>query len=63
MTTELKGKRVLVIGASGGIGGATTDAFAASGADVLQPSREVLNVLDEKASPASLRIRHHSIMW
>ena len=47
MTTEMKGKRVLVIGASGGIGGATADAFAALGADVLRPGRDELDVVDE----------------
>ena len=35
METGLAGKRVLVTGASGGIGGATARAFAAEGADVV----------------------------
>ncbi|MBE7213122.1 MAG: SDR family oxidoreductase [Gluconacetobacter diazotrophicus] len=47
MGVELVDKRVLVIGASGGIGGAAADAFAAAGAAVLRPGREAFDVLDE----------------
>lgn len=47
MVYDLKHKRVLVIGAKGGIGGATAAAFEAAGAEVERPSRESLDVLDE----------------
>ncbi|MFD1330955.1 SDR family oxidoreductase [Methylopila musalis] len=44
---ELKNKRVLVVGASGGIGGAAADAFSAAGADVARPGRDELDLLDD----------------
>jgi NAD(P)-dependent dehydrogenase (short-subunit alcohol dehydrogenase family) len=46
MSVELQGKRVLVVGASGGIGGAAADAFAAAGAEVARPGRDELDLLD-----------------
>ena len=47
MSSGPKGKRVLVIGASGGIGEAAADAFSAAGAEVLRPRRDGLDMLDE----------------
>lgn len=47
MTIDLSKTRVLVVGASGGIGGAAADAFAAAGADVARPGRDALDLLDE----------------
>ncbi|PZO82016.1 MAG: short chain dehydrogenase [Mesorhizobium amorphae] len=47
MSVDMKNKRVLVVGASGGIGKATADAFAAAGAEVARPGRDALDLLDE----------------
>ncbi|MCQ8239375.1 SDR family oxidoreductase [Rhizosaccharibacter radicis] len=47
MTMDLQGSRVLVIGASGGIGGATASGFAAAGATLLAPSRGELDITDD----------------
>lgn len=47
MTINLAGSRVLVVGASGGIGGATAGAFAAAGAQVLRPTRAALDISDD----------------
>jgi len=44
MTTNFNNARVLVIGASGGIGSATADAFKAAGAHVERPGRDVLDI-------------------
>lgn len=52
MTTPLNGQRVLVIGASGGIGGATADAFASAGADVARPTRDALDITDDASVEA-----------
>ena len=52
MSIDLHGRRILVVGASGGIGGATADAFEAAGADVARPGRGTLDITDE-ASVAS----------
>jgi NAD(P)-dependent dehydrogenase (short-subunit alcohol dehydrogenase family) len=49
MTIDLSDARVLVVGASGGIGGATADAFAAAGAQVLRPDRAALNIVDDES--------------
>ena len=46
MSGKLQNKRVLVVGASGGIGGATADAFSAAGAQVARPGRDELDLLD-----------------
>ncbi len=52
MTHHLKGRRVLVVGASGGIGRATADAFAALGAEVSRPSRATLDIIDDASVTA-----------
>jgi NAD(P)-dependent dehydrogenase (short-subunit alcohol dehydrogenase family) len=49
MTIDLSGARVLVVGASGGIGGATADAFTAAGAQVLRPARTTLDITDDES--------------
>lgn len=52
MTMDLYDARVLVIGASGGIGKATADAFAAVGAAVARPARDALDVTDDRSVAA-----------
>lgn len=52
MPIDLKNARVLVVGASGGIGRATADAFAAAGADVVRPDRIALDVSDDASVEA-----------
>jgi len=52
MKTDLSHARVLVIGASGGIGGAAAEAFAALGADVVRPSRQALDFTDDASVAA-----------
>lgn len=52
MTIELKDAHVLVVGASGGIGGAAADAFAAAGARVARPGRGELDITDEASVAA-----------
>jgi NAD(P)-dependent dehydrogenase (short-subunit alcohol dehydrogenase family) len=52
MPVSLENARVLVIGASGGIGGATADAFAAAGADVERPSHDALDITDDASAEA-----------
>lgn len=47
MTIDLSNARVLVVGASGGIGGATADAFAAAGARVERPGRDALDITSD----------------
>lgn len=47
MTIDLSNARVLVVGASGGIGRATADAFAAAGAEVARPTRDALDITDD----------------
>ncbi len=52
MPIDLTRARVLVVGASGGIGGATADAFAAAGADVAHPGRDALDITDDTSVEA-----------
>ena len=52
MSIILLGARVLVIGASGGIGTATADAFEAVGAQVARPSHDVLDITDDASVEA-----------
>lgn len=52
MTTPLNGQRVLVVGASGGIGRATTEAFEKVGAEVSSPDRDALDITDEASIEA-----------
>lgn len=47
MSIDLSKARVLVVGASGGIGGTAADAFAAAGAEVARPGRDALDITDE----------------
>ena len=47
MTIDLSGARALLIGASGGIGGATADAFEKAGAVVQRPGRDALDITDD----------------
>jgi len=47
MSIDLNGQRVLVIGASGGIGAATAGAFAAAGAVVFRPSHDELDITSD----------------
>ena len=47
MSIDLNGQRVLVIGASGGIGAATADALAAAGAVVFRPSHDELDITSD----------------
>lgn len=44
MPIDIRDARVLVVGASGGIGGAVADAFAAAGAKVVRPARSALDI-------------------
>lgn len=52
MTLSLNNARILVVGASGGIGGAAADAFAAAGAEVERPGRDQLDITDEASVAA-----------
>ncbi len=52
MKMDFKDARVLVVGASGGIGGAAADAFEALGARVERPSREMLDIADDASVEA-----------
>lgn len=52
MHIDLTHARVLVVGASGGIGGATADAFAAAGAEVTRPGRDTLDITDDASVEA-----------
>ncbi|MEH3036083.1 MAG: SDR family oxidoreductase [Sphingomonas adhaesiva] len=52
MAIDLTGARVLVVGASGGIGGAAADAFAAARASVARPSRDRLDITDDASVAA-----------
>ncbi len=47
MTAQLNGQRILVVGASGGIGKATADAFEKAGAQVFCPDQETLDIIDD----------------
>jgi NAD(P)-dependent dehydrogenase (short-subunit alcohol dehydrogenase family) len=52
MNMKLSSARVLVIGASGGIGAATADAFEAFGAQVERPGHDVLDITDDASVAA-----------
>lgn len=52
MTINVHAARVLVVGASGGIGGAVADTFAAAGAQVSCPERSALNITDDASVEA-----------
>lgn len=52
MSIDLTNARVLVVGASGGIGGAAADAFAAAGASVARPGRDRLDITDDASVAA-----------
>lgn len=52
MSTNLSGARVLVVGASGGVGKATADAFEAAGAVVVRPGRDTLDITDDASVTA-----------
>ena len=52
MPIDLTYARVLVVGASGGIGGATADTFAAAGAQVTRPGRDTLDIADDASVKA-----------
>jgi NAD(P)-dependent dehydrogenase (short-subunit alcohol dehydrogenase family) len=52
LSTALKGKNVLVTGATGGLGGAVIDVLAAAGANVYVPARGAVPV-GAKAAPAT----------
>ncbi|MEG3178847.1 SDR family oxidoreductase [Sphingomonas sp. RB3P16] len=47
MSTPLNGQRVLVVGASGGIGRATAEAFEKAGAEVSRPGQKTLDITDD----------------
>lgn len=49
---HLSGQRVLVVGASGGIGAATANMFEAAGADVSRPGSDVLDITDDRSVEA-----------
>ncbi|SEN47509.1 NAD(P)-dependent dehydrogenase, short-chain alcohol dehydrogenase family [Sphingomonas gellani] len=52
MPIDLTDAHVLVVGASGGIGRATADAFAAAGAQVARPPRDTLDIADDASVEA-----------
>lgn len=52
MSIDLTNSRVLIVGASGGIGGAAADAFAAAGASVARPGRDTLDMTDDASVAA-----------
>lgn len=52
MTIDLTNARVLVVGASGGIGRVTADAFATAGAAVERPGRATLDITDDASVAA-----------
>lgn len=52
MSTPLNGRRVLVVGAGGGIGGATADAFEKAGAEVARPDQGALDIVDQASVEA-----------
>lgn len=52
MTVNIHGARVRVVGASGNIGDAVADAFAAAGAQVLCPERVALDITDDASVEA-----------
>lgn len=52
MTLDLTNHRVLVVGASGGIGSATAEAFSAAGAEVSRPDRHALDFTDDASVAA-----------
>lgn len=52
MTIDLSGARVLVVGASGGVGGATAGAFEKAGGQVARPGRDTLDIIDDASVAA-----------
>jgi NAD(P)-dependent dehydrogenase (short-subunit alcohol dehydrogenase family) len=52
VSINLSNARVLVVGASGGIGAATADAFQALGAEVARPGHNVLDITDDASVEA-----------
>jgi NAD(P)-dependent dehydrogenase (short-subunit alcohol dehydrogenase family) len=52
MPIDLNGAHVLVVGASGGIGSATAEAFATAGAEVARPDRDALDITDDASVEA-----------
>lgn len=52
MTMPLNGQRVLVVGANGGIGRATADAFEKAGASVSRPDQNALDIVDDSSVKA-----------
>jgi hypothetical protein len=79
MTLDLKGKQVMVVGAGGGIGFATVQAFVQAGARVVAAGRVgptlaaaasvsgaeavILDILDADATDSVLSGMGHSITW
>jgi NAD(P)-dependent dehydrogenase (short-subunit alcohol dehydrogenase family) len=57
MPVSLENARVLVIGASGGIGGAAADAFTATGAEVERPSHDALDITDDTSVEAFFAVK------
>ncbi|WP_377811120.1 SDR family oxidoreductase [Azospirillum sp. A29] len=57
MIVDLKNARVLVVGASGGIGSATADAFEAAGARVERPGHNALDITDDASVEAFFAAR------
>lgn len=55
MSMSLRNSRVLIVGASGGIGAATAEAFEASGAIVACPGSDELDILDDASVAAYFR--------
>ena len=52
MAIALSAARVLVVGASGGVGRSTADAFEAAGAQVARPGRDTLDITDDASVAA-----------
>lgn len=61
MTVNIHGARVRVVGASGNIGDAVADAFAAAGAQVLCPERVALDITDDASVEAYFAVATLSI--
>jgi NAD(P)-dependent dehydrogenase (short-subunit alcohol dehydrogenase family) len=52
MTIDFTNAKVLVVGATGGIGGAAADAFASAGAHVVRPGRDALDITSDSSVEA-----------